>query len=327
MDVTDNLPEGGTDSALPETSLDNPENWTFFDPDEDNEEATPEPGTEDEEAAEDPAQSENEESEAEDTEGGQSEEESEDGESEEPETPGELNDETEVELMDGEKVPLSELKAGYMRQSGFSRKTMELANYRKEVEAQAERISGTVDVFTEYLAKQIPEEPDAALAMTDPQKYVEQKARYEAVTGEIQRLVELGKEAKAATEEIDTADQQRKLQDENTALASLFPQTTSKNGRQEFFETAFNAGREIGYTDDEMKSVTDHRLLGLAYWARKGMAAAEAKKVAREKVKDVPPVNPDRSKAKARKVNDNKKAMQRLSKTGSIEDAVLVDFD
>ena len=49
-----------------------------------------------------------------------------------------FNDDTEIELEGGEKITLKELKAGNLRQSDYTHKTMELAKTKKEYEQYAQ---------------------------------------------------------------------------------------------------------------------------------------------------------------------------------------------
>lgn len=58
----------------------------------------------------------------------------------EPEQPL-FNDDTEIELGEGRQaIKLSELKAGYLRQSDYTKKTQELASQRKEVESLQDKV-------------------------------------------------------------------------------------------------------------------------------------------------------------------------------------------
>jgi hypothetical protein len=56
------------------------------------------------------------------------------------------------------------------------------------------------------------------------------------------------------------------------------------------------------------------------------MKAEEARKSAAKKVENVPPVSRRRP-AENAEVNRNREAMKRLNRTGSIRDAVKVDWD
>ena len=84
---------------------------------------------------------------------------------------------------------------------------------------------------------------------------------------------------------------------------------------------------EMGFTAQELQQATDHRLFKLAHWARKGMAAEKARAAAKAKAQAAPPVAPHKPGQGARAASGNAEAMRKLSRTGSLKDALAVDFD
>lgn len=318
--------DAGNESANA-SDIDNPENWNFLDPDEDqdNEDDLAEPETDSEE---NPASDE----EAEPAEESEDQAEEEDGESE-PEDEGDetagskISDDVKVSLKDGTEVTLAELRDGYYRQADYSRKTVELANKRKDLEAQADRVNRTVEAFATFISEQIPEEPPISLSVTNPNEYVRQKAAYDATMAQVNTLLEMGNTPKAVKEGMSEGDRREVLAQENQRLIQAFPETAEPEGRKAFFDSAFSAARELGFADDETRNVTDHRIFALAHWAKKGMEAEKARKTAKKKVENVPPVAPPKRAKTNGPGKQSKVAMDRLSKSGSIFDAVKVDFD
>lgn len=319
-----NLPMGGSDNAHPSDALDNPANLNFWEPgDPDNsevEEDEADPEREPDETAED----------------GQEADESETADATEAETEGEAAEAEDPEIKDdvvvnvnGEKVALSDLKAGYMRQSDYSRKTQELGNKRRDLEALTTRVTSSVSAIADFLSKQIPDAPDASLAMTDPGRYVREKAMHESAMAQVTAIIEQANAPKEAANKLTAEQRSELLQVENAKLAEAFPQTATPEGRQKFFESAASAARELGYSVDEIGQVADHRMFALAHYARLGMAAEKAKAKATQKVAGVPPVAPAKRQPgpNASKVRANQDAMKRLSRTGSIHDAMKIDFD
>lgn len=318
---TDNLPTGGTESAHA-SAADTSFQWDYYDPDEDQDTAEAQTETE--------TESEGETNEtAEPEEAGQSDDEPEaaEAEAESKEPAPKITDDVKVTLPSGEELPLSEIKNGYLRQSDYSRKTMEVANERKAIEAQADRISRTVNAFADFLAQRLPAAPDIQLSVTDPAGYVRQKAMYDASLAQVQAVLQMANEPKAVKEDLNAGDQQKRIQQENEALARAFPETVKPEGRKAFFSAAVEAAKSLGYSDEEIKGAIDHRLYGLSYWAAKGMAAEKAKQQAKAKVQDVPPVANPKRPASTLKAQKNVDAMRRLSRTGSIHDALKVDWD
>lgn len=329
MSDHDNLPLGGTGDSQPLT-LDDAMNVDFYDPSEDNEEidtaeqseAKPGEIDEDQEADEIDAAAD---ADAE----GEDEGEAAEGEEADAETTPEPTDDVHV-TVNGAKVALSELKAGYQRQADYSRKTAEVAEKRKGLEAMSAHVNQTVDVIADFLVKQIPAAPDPQLAMTNPAAFVQQKAMHEAATAQVTALLEQAGQVKGVTQALTTEQKRELLEQENAKLVERFPVTATNEGRKTFFDTAATAAKELGYTDAEITEVADSRMFALAHYAAIGMRAEKASEKAKAKVVNVPPVaNPKArpqggNQATARR---NQEAMKRLSRTGSIADAMAVDFD
>ena len=237
------------------------------------------------------------------------------------------DDNAEVDLPDGTKQTLGELKNGYLRQSDYTRKAQDVANIRRTTEAEAQRIAKVADAFVNHVANMLPPEPPPALAQADPAQYTRQKAAFDAAVAQVQSLVEIGGQAQETASMVSQEDHQRLLSDENSSLAAMFPETAKPESRKAFFDTVSEAATSLGYSPEELSRVTDHRLIALAFWAKRGMDGEKAKEQARAKVKDAPPTAPRKPGQSASKAGQSRKAMQRARSTGSLDDALNVDFD
>lgn len=326
---SDNLPLGGTDSANPSDALDNPDNLTFWEPGDE------EPDNSETEGAEAETDSETDEpedgQEADDPEtAGEDVSEAEGDEGDEPDAP-EIKDDVTV-TVNGEKLSLSEIKSGYMRQQDYSRKTAEVAEKRKAVEALSTRVTNSVNAIAEFLQSTLPKAPDPALAIgnaAQQSQYLREKTLHDNAMAMMAKVIEKANEPKAAVAALTKEQRAEFLASENARLAEVFPQTATPNGRKQFFESAASVARELGYSNEEIAQVADHRMFALAHYARIGMQAEASKVKAKQKVANVPPVAPaKRQPGKgASKVAQNREAMKRLARTGSIHDAMAIDFD
>lgn len=285
--------DAGTENVTPETET--AEDWNYFDPDEDTEEA-PAPEATDE-GTEEPA------------------------ETEEAETPAAL-----VALPDGTQLPLEEVVKGYQRQADYTRKTQETAQVRKALEADLQVISGITETFIDHLSKMVPPAPDPAMALRDPNAYVRAKAQHDAAMAQVQSLIELGKKPKEITDNLTKTDTEATITQENLRLAERFPEVVRPEGREKFFKGAADAAQAAGFTMDEMQAVTDHRYFVMAHWANVGMKAAKARETAKAKVANVPPATP-RKPGQPAQTSGNAEAMRKLARSGSIKDAMRVDWD
>ena len=326
MSDNDNLPSGGNGTAQP--SDNSGENFDFLDFDEqDREPANAKPDND-----ENADQQETTEAESQEVENPEGEAEQGDGteaEGEGAEKP-EPTDDVTVKLPTGEAVPLAELKNGYMRDRDYRIKTTQVAETRRDLEAQASRITQTVDALASFLAQQLPPEPDPGLIYTDYVKFGQQKAIHDAAVAQINAIIQLGATPKETVNKLTEQQRAEVLATENAKLAERFPQTTKEAGRKEFFDRAMKAAAYFGIPPSEVQSETDHRRFALAYYAQLGLEAEAAKKTAQEKVKNVPPVSPPKRQATSNaavNARTNQEAMKRLAKSGSLKDALAIDFD
>lgn len=317
--------QSGNDSVRPSISLDDASEIDFYDPNEDtNEDEQPEQSETETDEATDGQESE----EIDATAGDDDETEAEEtGEEDEASTP-EPGDDVSV-TVNGEKLTLNELKRGYLREGDYTRKTQVISQKEKNLDALSARVTRSVNAIAEFLVQQLPAPPDFALSQTDPMAFMRQKAIYEAATQSLNDLLAKAGEVKEVGNTLTAEKRTELLQSENAKLAEAFPQTATAEGRQKFFETAASAAAEMGWSKDEIGQVTDHRMFKLAHYAALGLAAEKAKAKAKQKVQNVPPVTPQKRPqgANAAKVAKNREAMKRLARTGSIEDALAIDFD
>lgn len=300
-DETD-TPDSGTDNVTP-SDTDTAPDWDYYDPDEDQDTVEPQEAATDEgpETAD-----------------------------EDPEPEDDEPIEAVIDRLKAENPKLAEhiaeLEQGALRQADYTRKAQEVANRRKALEADVSRLEGITNAFVEHLSSLVPEAPDPALALRDPNAYVRQKAQHDAAVAQVQKLIEIGTQPKQLADALTQADRAEMLREENARLMERFPTTRSEKGRMEFFRAAASAAEELGYSAEELGQQTDHRAFALAYWARKGMDAAKAKEqaaaAAKGKGKPVIPAKPGATNAGLSEISKIREAKKRFEKSRSIRDAV-----
>ena len=277
---------------------DNAEPTTYWDPDEDQDTPEADEGEATDDGTEEPAEP----------------------EEAEPEAPAQIS------LPDGTQVTLDEAVKGYLRQADYTRKAQEVSQKRQALEADLQIVSGITEAFIDHLTKMVPPSPDPAMALRDPTGYVRAKATYDAAMAQVQQLIEIGKKPKEIGEKLNATDKQSLVAQENALLAERFPVVATPQGRQKFFESAATAAQELGFSMDELSGVTDHRMFALAHWANEGLKAAKARETAEAKVANVPPSTP-RKPGQPAQANRNTDAMRKLARSGSIRDAMRVDWE
>lgn len=314
----------GNETVAPSTDIDNPDNLNFWEPGEDDKPANPGQSAQG-------IEGETDETIVDGQEAGETADNAEGDEPADAENGDAANDADSqvITLKGGDQVPLSELKLGYMRERDYRHKTQETANKGRALEAMTTRVAMSATAIADFLVQQLPPEPTRALAMRDPAEYTRQKAVFDEGLAQVTRLIDMSTEPKQVGRHLSQSANEETLAAESEALAEAFPQTMTDEGRTKFFNDAFGVAEELGFSKDELRGITDHRMFKLAHYARLGLAAEQAKGKALAKVTAAPPVtpNPRPSGVANQQVRQNKDAMQRLSKTGSIRDALAVDFD
>jgi len=317
---------GGNDSAQPSISLEDASNLDFYDPGDEQEtvevagdghsEIEPDEAAEGQETDKIEAS-------------GDDDDVAEDAEQGEQGSTPEPGDDATVTI-DGQKLTIAELKKGYYREADYTRQKQRVSQKEQELEALSARVHQSVEAIVDHLTKQIPPAPDPKLAYTNPTAFVQQKAMHEAAVAEVEALLSQVNGPKEVQQQLSQEKLSEIREAELAALAEKFPMTRSKEGFDQFFQTAAAAAKDLGYTDAEIQSALDHRLFALSYYASLGMKAEQAKQKAKAKVQSVPPVAPQKAAnqgVRASVARRNQEAMKRLAKTGSIHDALAIDFD
>ncbi len=321
MNDSANLPYGGSKTVDRSTDPDDPENLNFREPDVDDW-ANPELyGADDDgetDAAIDDGLTSDEPADLDD----------EPAEPDEDEAANEAEDFL-VRLKGGEDVPFSELKLGYMRDRDYRHKTQDIANRGRALEGMANRVAQSANAFANLLASQIPPEPPEHMAALDPDGYRRQWGLHQAGLARIDEILAIAEGPAEIVDTMASVASDEALEAENAKLMEAFPETADEEGRLAFFAGAFDVARVLGFSEEEVREVADHRMFKLAHYARLGFAAEQAKMRAMAKLKRAPsPVARPRPAAKAeRSPRESLEAMKRLSKTGSIRDAMAIDFD
>ena len=234
--------------------------------------------------------------------------------------------------VDGEdvEVTLDELQNGYSRQRDYTRKTQELAEQRKSIEAKQKEISEKDAIYSQLLPKmeatlkgELENEPDwNKLYEADPIAYVrekdlwnEKKQKLQAVQDEATRL-----------QQEQVAKQQKELEEfikhGNEQLLKLIPEWQDNEVASKEKMAIRNYGINVlGYTAEQMDQVYDYRhLLGLrnAWMYDKTLKATKVKPTEKKAVART--ARPGTSNV-PKSTTPVKKAKQRLAKSGKVQDA------
>lgn len=231
------------------------------------------------------------------------------------------------------EVELDELINGYQRSKDYTQKSQALAEQRKAIEAEREHLEQVkqerqayaqkLKALDSFLSQQNKGEDLEVLKETDPIGYAVKVA--EQSQREKQLAVVRAEQQRIAQQQ--QAEQQQALQNhlksEAEKLASVIPELATPKGdaiRKEIREYA----KSVGWSDQELSSVYDHRAVLTLYKAMKFEQLQKAKPETLKKVQQAPKMLKSGTSTPDTKSSQDKKVMQRLRQSGKVRDAASV---
>lgn len=230
------------------------------------------------------------------------------------------------------EVPLDELLKGYSRTSDYTKKTQELAETRKAVEAERAKIQEAsrlrdqyaerLTVIEQMLNQTEKAEDLSALKEVDPIGYAvkvaeqaEREKQLAAVRAERQRLTQQ-----------QQAEQQERLQahlaSEAAKLREAIPEMSDEIKGDVVKREIRDFAKSIGFSDQELAAVYDSRAVLTLYKAMQYDKLVKGKPGATKKVAQAPKMlKAGTSMPEARETQESKKLRQQLKRTGKSADA------
>ena len=240
-----------------------------------------------------------------------------------------------VHLDGGEEVTLEDLKKGYFRQADYTEKTQKLAKEREQseilrtrYEKQISDAETTLNVVRGFVENLIPVEPSLELAQSNPRDYQYQKALREQALQELNALSQVGGQIDAQKQEAYVQELAQYEKQENVKLVEAMPHLKDSKKRAAFEGSVAGAAEQFGFTSADLENAKDHRIKLALHYAALGKKAEQNRRNAKSRVAETP--KKGRGKVQSRKPTvstKNREAMQRLKKSGSLADALDIDFD
>ena len=240
------------------------------------------------------------------------------------------------------QVPLDELLKGYSRQSDYTRKTQELSEQRKSIEAnqaqwgaeiqqiQMERqqyVNALQNVIENSMGSldQFATVDWATLKNDNPLEYITKRDEYREVQDKVRQAQHQQQQAQQTYQQESQRNHQRVLQEEHGKLIEALPEWQESQSRQKLSSEIKDYALSQGYTSEEIGSLIDHRSLMTLYKAMK-FDKASSPDVINKKVKNKPKViraGSPRTKSEAGKQKRTAK-MKRLRSSGHVDDAASI---
>lgn len=236
------------------------------------------------------------------------------------------------------KVSLDELKKGYSREKDYTQKAQKLAEERRqhEVATKAERdaISAERQRYLsqnrelEQALSSLVKEPDwDTLRVEAPEQFADIHAAWTAHKKSMDALAATRQAAEAEARKAYENAEAAHVQGERAKLLEAIPAWSDKALRDKEGAALLAYGKKLGFAENEVRGVTDHRAL---VTLRKAMlfdraqeAAAKAKQTATTKIEKVKAAAPG-AKGSKKPTSDLTRAKQRHAKVGSTESAAQV---
>jgi len=260
----------------------------------------------------------------------------------EDEQPSESNQELYKVVVDGQEqeVTLEELTKGYSRQSDYTRKTEKLSQDRKSVEElkneytrqseeakiKRDQYEKQLQVLSQQLRSSEPKVDLDRLYEDDPAEYVRVKAEQDRRKELLEKSNQEQERIQAEKQEEQGKQYNSYLEQQRQILTQKLPIYADKEKGADFVKNLTNYAKEIGYTDQEINMLVDHRsviMLANAYRYDKlkkaNLKNKKVTKVSKVVSSSSPKIQDDSDVAKRMK---SKKA--NLKKTGKVNDAVSV---
>jgi DNA repair exonuclease SbcCD ATPase subunit len=232
--------------------------------------------------------------------------------------------------VDGKEVSvtLDELQKGYSRTQDYTRKTQQIAEVRKQAEQETQAVRAEREQYAQLLgalqAQLQSSEPQIDLERLyheDPIEWVRQKEvmrerqeKLGAIQSEQQRLSQVSQYEQQRAMEAQLASQQEAL------LAALPDWKDPKKAKAEK-ALVIESAKAAGFTDEDLKSVYDHRLVLLLRKAALFDQMVSKRQGIKPVVNNGPRTAKPGAAGRVSTTTESVRAKQRLAKTGRIDDA------
>jgi hypothetical protein len=264
---------------------------------------------------------------------GASEEQAEAGEAEgQPSEQGRfVGDDAKVRLADGRTVTVGELRSGSMMQADYTRKTQELAEQRRSVEARqaefeqhAQAIHAQRELAMLVLQQNVPPAPDPALLREDPVGFMEAKTAREAWEQQMSGLLQAHQAEQQRISQQSVEQTRARIAEEAEKLFSVIPELRDEGKRNRWSADLRDTARHYGFTDDDLASVMDHRVLRLATDAMRYRRIEANRAKSAEKAQGKPPAQPigtgPRQSPQANAARAKDELRREVRRTGRLDD-------
>lgn len=238
--------------------------------------------------------------------------------------------------VDGEEIEVTpdEALAGYSRQSAATRRFQEAAELKKKFNEALEATQAEQSKYVQAL--QILEnaftgalnEPNWEELRKDPAAYDRERVAFLERKEQLGQLQAARKQAETQAQETAKAARDSKFAEEQELLMTAIPEwVDSDRASKESAEMLKYAMKSYGYSAEDFSEIDDHRVYvilrkAMLYDSAKGKPNKAGAKGSRPNSPSLKPGSKTPRGKGAKPAKAQQKALSRLKKTGSIEDAI-----
>lgn len=233
------------------------------------------------------------------------------------------------------EVTLEELMQGYQLGADYTKKTQEVAEQRKAVEAEARAIQEAKQVRDTYAQRlqaieqfltsgQDSPEDLAAMKENDPIGYAVKVAE---LTEKKEQLAQVRAEQARIAQQQQAEQQQnmaRHVQQEAQKLSQVLPEFSDPAKGEQLRSEIRNYGKSAGFTDAELSQVYDSRHVLMLHKAMMYDKLQKSKPAVNKKVAQAPKMVKSGTKVKEGNADIRKKQMNKLKQSGKVRDAAAL---
>lgn len=243
------------------------------------------------------------------------------------------------------EVSLNELIAGYSRQSDYTKKTQALSEERKSIESEKsqylksieemaavrQQYQSAIGQFLEQAHGNLSEFADIdwkRLKEDDPLEYVTKRDEFRDAQARIQQAERLRQQSVREQEEQNQALIKQHVAEEMKLMTEKMPEWGDSEKRGKLVTDIRNYAESVGFQEEEINNLIDHRSLQVLIKAMK-YDALEGGNIAKKKLKNKPKlIRPGNSRTQEADDRKRKAAkFNRLKESGSAKDAAALIED
>ena len=233
------------------------------------------------------------------------------------------------------EVTLDELMQGYQLGADYTKKTQEVAEQRKAVEAEQQAIQEAKQVRDTYAQRlqaieqfltgnEDSPEDLAAMKENDPIGYAVKVAE---LTEKKEQLAQVRAEQQRLAQQQQAEQQQNMakfVQQEATKLSQVLPEFSDPTKGEQIRNEIRNYGKNVGFTDNELAQVYDSRHVLILHKAMMYDKLQKSKPSVNKKVAKAPKMVKSGTKVKEGSRDLRKQQMNKLKQTGKARDAAAL---